>query len=125
MAQFSQEFAPLPIEAIHDEALARKAGGWRYVQTLAVNTEAGIDLVYSYMKDGLLENLVAKALPAGSAVPSVTDQFLAAFVFENEIHDLFGITFEGLAIDFGGNFYRVAQKEPMTIISPELTAARE
>lgn len=125
MAQFSQEFAPLPIEAIHDEALARKAGGWRYVQTLAVNTEAGIDLVYSYMKDGLLENLVAKALPAGSTVPSVTDQFLAAFVFENEIHDLFGITFEGLAIDFGGNFYRVAQKEPMTIISPELKAARE
>ncbi len=125
MAQFSQEFTPLPIEAIHDEAVARKAGGWRYVQTLAVNTEAGIDLVYSYMKDGLLENLVAKALPAGSAVPSVTDQFLAAFVFENEIHDLFGITFEGLAIDFGGNFYRVAQKEPMTIISPELKAARE
>lgn len=125
MAQFSQEFTPLPIEAIHGDAAARKADGWRYVQTLAVNTEAGIDLVYSYMRDGLLENRVVKALPAGSTVPSVTDQFLAAFVFENEIHDLFGISFEGLAIDFGGNFYRVAQKEPMTIISPELKAARE
>lgn len=30
--------------------------GWRYVQILAVNTEEGIDLVYSYMKDGNLAN---------------------------------------------------------------------
>ena len=50
-------------------------------------------------------------------MPSVTDQFLAAFVFENEAHDLFGVDIEGIAIDFGGNFYALAQKEPMTIIS--------
>ena len=125
MARFSQEFTPLAADAIHEDAAARKADGWRYVQTLAVNTEEGIDLIYSYMRDGLLENRVVKALPPHATVPSVTDEFLAAFVFENEIHDLFGISFEGLAIDFGGNFYRVAQPEPMTIISPELKAARE
>lgn len=30
-----------------------------------------------------------------------------------------------IAIDFGGNFYALSQKEPMTIISPEQKAARE
>ena len=58
-------------------------------------------------------------------MPSITDQFLAAFVFENEAHDLFGVDVQGIAIDFGGNFYALAQKEPMTIISPEQKAARE
>ncbi len=58
-------------------------------------------------------------------MPSITDRFLAAFVFENETHDLFGVDVQGIAIDFGGNFYALAQKEPMTIISPEQKAARE
>ncbi len=61
----------------------------------------------------------------GTTVPERHRQFLAAFVFENEVHDLFGVDIEGIAIDFGGNFYAVAQKEPMTIISPEQKAARE
>ena len=58
-------------------------------------------------------------------MPSITDRFLEAFVFENETHDLFGVDVQGIAIDFGGNFYALAQKEPMTIISPEQKAARE
>ena len=58
-------------------------------------------------------------------VPSITDRFIAAFVFENEIHDLFGVSVRDIAIDFGGNFYVTAQPSPMTIISPAQKAARE
>ena len=58
-------------------------------------------------------------------VPSITGDFLEAFVFENETHDLFGVTIEGIAIDFGGSFYALAQKEPMTVISPAQKAARD
>ena len=50
---------------------------------------------------------------------------ILAFVFENEAHDLFGAEIEGIAIDFGGKFYHVAQSEPMTVISPAQKAARE
>jgi len=77
------------------------------------------------MKDGLLDNAVIEALPKDAEVPSITDLYLEAFVCENEIHDLFGITFKGLAIDFLGNFYRVSTDVPMTIISPEKLAERE
>ncbi|WP_165171736.1 NADH-quinone oxidoreductase subunit C [Adlercreutzia sp. ZJ242] len=125
MPQFKQDFSPLSIEAIHDTAAARKAEGFRYVQTLAVNTEDGVDLVYSFMKDGRLDNEVASGVPRDAVIPSITDLYLEAFVFENEIHDLFGVRFEGIAIDFGGNFYHLAVKEPMTIISPEQKAARD
>lgn len=125
MPQFRQDFSPLSLEWVHDNAASRKAEGWRYVQTLAVNTEDGVDLVYSYMKDGVLDNKVIRDVPRDAVVPSITDLYLEAFVFENEIHDLFGVTFEGIAIDFGGNFYHLSVREPMTIISPEQKAARE
>ena len=118
-------FVPLTVEELPALAAAKKDGGWRFVQLLAVNTEDGIDLVYSFMKDNLLENHEIKGVQKGTTVPSITDRFLEAFVFENETHDLFGVDVQGIAIDFGGNFYALAQKEPMTIISPEQKAAKE
>ena len=122
---FETTFVPLTVEELPALAAAKKDGGWRFVQLLAVNTEDGIDLIYSFMKDNLLENHEIKGLQKGTSVPSITDRFLEAFVFENETHDLFGVDVQGIAIDFGGNFYALAQKEPMTIISPEPKAARE
>ena len=104
------EFVPLTLEGLSALAAEKKADGWRFVQMLCVNTEDGIDLIYSFMKDGVLVNHEIKGVKKGTPVPSVTDQFIAAFVFENEAHDLFGVDVRGIAIDFGGNFYALAQK---------------
>ena len=122
---FATEFTTITLQELPELSNQRKADGWRFVQLLAVNTDAGIDLIYSFMKDGLLVNSEIKGVTKDQTVPSITNNFLAAFVFENEVHDLFGVNIEGIAIDFGGNFYALAQKEPMTIISPEQKAARE
>lgn len=119
------EFLPLDIDALSAVAADRKREGWRFVQMLAVNTENGCDLIYSFMKDGRLENHVIQNVTSDVVVPSITDQFLAAFVFENEAHDLFGVNIKDIAIDFGGKFYQLSQAAPMTIISPEQKAARE
>lgn len=113
------------IEGIPQMAKQRKQDGWRFVQLLAVNTEEGIDLIYSFMKDGVLQDNKVERVNKGDVVPSITDSFLAAFVFENEVHDLFGVDIKDIAIDFQGNFYALAQHEPMTIISPAQKAARE
>lgn len=125
MANFEQTFEELPLAQVHDLAAARHAEGWRYVQILAVNAEEGIDMVYSYMKDGHLANYNVNGVRKGDTVPSITDLYLEAFVCENEIHDLFDVDIAGIAIDFGGMFYQLAQKAPMTVVSPEQLAARE
>lgn len=125
MTTFSQTFETVTLDQIHDTAARRAADNWRYVQILAVNTEDGVDLVYSFMKDGLLENLTIAGVKEGDEVPSITDLFLEAFVCENEIHDLYGVTIRDIAIDFGGMFYQLSQKAPMTVVSPEQLAARE
>lgn len=123
--EFTQGFAPLEADQVHEEVRRRCAEGWRYVQMLAVNRDDGADVIYSYMKDGVLENLVVEAVPRDGKLESISDIFLESFVCENEIHDLFGIGFTGLAIDFLGNFYRLSTEKPMTIISPEQLARRE
>lgn len=122
---FKQTFEPLALEDIASFAAKRKVQGWRYVQTLGINTEDGIDVIYSFMKDGLLVNSVVKGVKKTDTIPSITNEYFAAFVFENELADLFGVQVSNIAIDFGGNFYVTAVKEPMTVISPEQKAARE
>lgn len=122
---FTQEFTPLALGDLRREAAFLKADGWRFVQTHAVSTDEGIDLYYSFMKDGLLRNLHIEAVEPADEVPSITDMFLAAFVFENEARELFGVNMGPIAIDFGGAMYAPAVGDPMTIMTPEQKAARD
>lgn len=120
-----QEFIPLALDELHREAAVLKTEGWRFIQTHAVNAEDGIDLYYSFMKDGLVANYRVEGVKKDQPVPSITDLFLAAFVFENEARELFGVDMRDIAIDFAGAMYAPAVDEPMTFISPEQKAARE
>lgn len=123
--QLTNAFHDMAAGTIHADAQARLDDGWRYVQILAVNKDNGVDLVYSYMKDGYLDNMVVRDVPRDARIPSISDVFLEAFVCENEIHDLFGVAIDGIAIDFLGNFYQLSTEKPMTIVSPEQLAERE
>jgi hypothetical protein len=122
---FEAKFMEMGAEDVLRCAQDHKARGWRFVQLLCTNTEDGIDVQYTYMKDETIENWTVKGVKKGESIPSITDYFLAAFVFENESHDLFGIDIQGIAIDFQGRFYDVSVPEPMTVISPAQKAARE
>lgn len=122
---FEIKFHPLALEELPARVAALKKQGYRFVQMLCTNTDDGLDVQYSFMKDGVLENFTITGVKKGTKVPSITDKYLAAFVFENESHDLFGLEVEGIAIDFGGNFYQVSVAEPMTVISPAQKEARE
>ena len=125
MSNFKQEVIKLDLKNLADESKKRKEGDWRYVQTLAVKVDGGADLIYSFMKDGKLENLKIEAVTEKDKVPSITNEFIEAFVWENEIHDLFNIKFDGIAIDFKGTFYATSVDKPFTIISPEVLERRE
>ena len=51
-------------------------------------------------------------VPENMELQSITGEIWSAFIYENEMHDLFGITFKNLELDYQGNFFRVAQKTP-------------
>ena len=101
--------------------------GARFVQLCAEgDAQLGIDLVYTFydeVRDHAL-NLVVRVGEDDEA-PSIQGLYFAAFSYENETHDLFGVRFANMKLDFGGHFFNVEGAAPMTVITPEQKAARE
>ncbi|ACV22360.1 NADH-quinone oxidoreductase subunit C [Slackia heliotrinireducens] len=120
-------FETIAIDELLDVAAQKKADGYRFVQVLCHFVDPGIDVVYSFMsREGVLENYTIKDYDRETqTIPSITGKYLAAFPFENEAHDLYGVKITDIAIDFAGKFYDVAMDTPMTVITPEQKAARD
>lgn len=122
---FTSTFTTLALGELHDKAQTLRDEGWRFVNIHAVHVEQGCDLYYVFEREGLFENFRIEGVTKEDDVPSVTDLFFAAFVFENETRELFGINMRDIALDFDGSFYALAETEPMTFISPEQKAAKD
>ncbi|MDR1015608.1 MAG: NADH-quinone oxidoreductase subunit C [Coriobacteriales bacterium] len=113
------------IDIDHHELAARVEDydrrGWRFVNICGSTVEGGVELIYSF-SDGLpLENL-RLTIDNATEIPSVSHRFPNAFFFENETHDLFGVRFLDISIDFNGEFYTVSVPTPM---NPRSEKARE
>lgn len=92
-------------DAVVGEAAKMKADGYRFVTLSCVELdENSADILYHFDKALQMRHLrltVAKDV----RVPSISGVYLAAFLAENEIQDLFGIRFEGLAVDYDRTLY--------------------
>ncbi|MDO5861484.1 MAG: NADH-quinone oxidoreductase subunit C [Thermoplasmata archaeon] len=106
-----QNFEVLSPEAVPETAARLKSEGYRMVQICAITMEGASELVYSFDKDQKLLNLKV-TVPFGTPVKSITPSYWAAFVYENEIHDLFDVEFTDSELDYKGNFFRVSTKTP-------------
>ena len=93
------------------KAAQYKKDGYRMVQILCTRVPEGYELTYSFDKDYVMENLRV-VVPLEGSVMSVTSQYWYAFVWENEIHDLFGLNVEFIApeVDYGGKFFHLAMR---------------
>ena len=124
---YTTSFVDVPLENLLERVQTIKHEGVRFVQLFAEkNADDSLDVVYTFyneVEDHAL-NLVVQ-LPEDARVPSIQGLYFASFSYENEAHDLFGVRFANMKLDFGGHFFNVAQDAPMTIISPEQKAARE
>lgn len=125
----NQDFRPLALDKLVETSREYKENGYRLVQLCPkLERDDSITLIYSFGKGADLVNFEIKGIQKNvTEVPSVTELFIAAFVFENEAHDLFGVNIVGNLIDFQGTFYAFADgvEAPMTIVSPAQLAARE
>lgn len=99
------EVIPVRPDTLVGEVARLKAEGYRFVTiSSAVADAQAIDILYHFDMNLTLKHLrltVAK----DSSVPSITAVYPAAFLVENEIQDLFGIAFEGLAVDYKRTLY--------------------
>lgn len=124
---YTTSFVDVPLEELLTRVQTLKHEGMRFVQMCAETTEQGIDLLYTFYDETREHalNLCVYGIDAESRVPSIQGLYFAAFSYENETHDLYGVRFINMKLDFGGHFFNLATSEPMTIITPEMKAERE
>ena len=132
-------YTTVGIDELLSHVQALKGVGARFVQ---MHAERNVDdgsyrLVYTFInvraaqehiaQDGsyAIENLVVEGIDQYQEIPSISSYYPAVFPFENEAHDLFGLAITDMQIDFKGFFYQVSTAEPMSVITPEVKAARE
>jgi ech hydrogenase subunit D len=90
------------------------AEGYRLVQIGCTTLPSAYELNYSFDKDYRFKNLRVTAA-AGEEVPSISVIYPNAFLYENEIHDLFGVVIKNINIDYRGTLYRTTIQMPFSI----------
>jgi hypothetical protein len=117
-----QVFEDIELSQLHARAEDYHSRAWRAVNICGSSVDDKVELIYSFSNKEELENL---RLIVGNqdTVPSISDVFLSTFFFENETHDLYGVNFKGIAIDFGGKFYPTSVPTPMNPASAQAIQA--
>lgn len=132
-------YTTVEIDELLSHVQALKGVGARFVQMHAERCvdDGSYRLVYTFInvraaqeqiaQDGsyAIENLVVEGIDQYQEIPSISSYYPAVFPFENEAHDLFGLAITDMQIDFKGFFHQVSTAEPMSVITPEVKAARE
>lgn len=132
-------YTTVGIDELLPHVQALKGAGAHFVQMHAERCvdDGSYRLVYTFInvraaqeqiaRDGnyAIENLVVEGIDQYQEIPSISSYYPAVFPFENEAHDLFGLAITDMQIDFKGFFYQVSTAEPMSVITPEVKAARE
>ena len=90
-----QDFVSVDLSQLLTKVKDLKADGYRFAQACATTMdEDHFEIIYSFDKEHKLKD------------------FWPAFIYENEMHDLFGIKFTHMALDYEGKFFKVTEPAP-------------
>ena len=88
-------------ETLLDEVKALFQGGYRFVTATCLDQGENFEIIYHFDKDMALLNL-RMTFPKEREIESITGSYLAAFLIENEMKELFNVKISGIAVDYGG-----------------------
>lgn len=95
------------------------AEGYRLVQIGCSTLPGAYELTYSFDREYRFRNLRITVVP-DEEVPSISVIFPNAFLYENEIHDLFGVPVTHISVDYRGTLYRTTLRTPFSVDNVKL-----
>ena len=107
-----QMFEIIPMQSLLEKVGEMRKQGYRLVQIGATRLPEHVELTYSFDRENRLANLRFQVPAAGVRLPSITSIYWCAFLYENELHDLFNVQVDGMAVDFHGHLYETSVKFP-------------
>lgn len=102
--EISPENLTSKVHSYHDN-------GYRLVQISCADVGGVYELTYTFDREMAFSHIRMTVRP-DQEVQSISQVYLAAFVYENEIADLFGLKITGIAIDYKGTFFKTAITHP-------------
>lgn len=103
---------------LHERVSALKDSGYRLAQICCAKdpyqreTPAKrYEMSYSFGKEQDMLTFRFDLVP-GEEIRSITGIYDGAYLYENELHDLYGIAVLGINVDFKGTLYKVAVPTP-------------
>jgi len=109
-----QEIIPIGKNELVGIVAGLLAEGHRLVQISCTTLESAYELNYSFDKDYRFKNL-RFTVTREEEIQSISVIYPNAFLYENEIHDLFGLAVKNVSVDYHGTLYRTAIKTPYSI----------
>jgi ech hydrogenase subunit D len=111
-----QSIDEIDAERLLPEVDTLRSANWRLIQVLCISSAWGAELSYSF-GSGLKMRSLRIRVPHSDSVPSITALYPAAFLYENEIRDLFGVDIERIGADWAGKVYDVAKDRPFSKVT--------
>lgn len=94
------------------KVMEMKHNGYRLMQIHAVCIENGYELSYTFGKDYEWISLRV-IIDENEEIPSITNVYKAAFLYENEMAEMFGVKIKMISVDFHEKLYRIEETTPM------------
>jgi len=107
-----QTFELIAPDALLEHVRLMRSRGYRLVQIGATRLPEQLELTYSFDLNGRLANLRIQLPATEPRIPSISSIYGCVLLYENEIHDLFNVRVDGMAVDFQGHLYKTTVKFP-------------
>jgi len=112
----NQEMRVIDLGNLIGEVENYKNKGYRLVNMSCTKAGEEYEINYSFELDFRFEN-IRMIITHDTDLPSISGIYWGAFIYENEMHDLFGIHVRGMNIDFKGNLIRTSVPYPFSNLS--------
>jgi ech hydrogenase subunit D len=114
-----QSIEEIPAAALLGRVQLLKAGGWRLAQICCTRLVADQEVSYSFDREGAFATLRVRVPIRDPELPSISSFYWSAFLYENEMHDLFGLTVLGMAVDYRGHLFTTLVPTPFVTKEPD------
>jgi ech hydrogenase subunit D len=119
-----QTFEPIAVAQLLDRVRSFRQQGYRLVQISATTLTEHLELTYSFDLDSTMVNLRLQVPRETGAVPSISSIYWAAFIYENEMHDLFKLQVDGMAVKYPFGSTKAPAAKPAPAAAPKPAPAK-
>lgn len=92
------------------QTLQMKNDGYRLVAITCTNKN-GMELTYTFDRDYRIVHL-RFTIDAAQEIESISSFYSFAFLYENEIKELFGVAIKNISVDFNNHLYKISVATP-------------